>query len=134
MRSPGAPPTRRDVVRELWGRIAEGVEYRGGLGGVWRVGGGGVSAIPSGWRHAKCCLGATSGRYLSFAEHEEIALARERGEGVRDIAAMPGRSSSTIAQELDRNSATPTGRMVYWASVAQWKAELRSRRRRPRNW
>jgi hypothetical protein len=48
--------------------------------------------------------------------------------GVRDIAAMLGRSPSTISRELDRNAATRTGRMVYRASVAQWKAELRSRR------
>ena len=37
-----------------------------------------------------------SGRYLSFAEREEIALARERGEGVRDIAGILGRSPSTV--------------------------------------
>jgi IS30 family transposase len=48
--------------------------------------------------------------------------------GVRDIAAMLGRSPSTILRELDRNAATRTGWMVYRASVAQWKAELRSRR------
>lgn len=48
-------------VAGVLGSDRRGVEYRGGLGGVWCVGGGGVSAVPSGWRHAKCCLGATVG-------------------------------------------------------------------------
>ncbi|WP_208326035.1 helix-turn-helix domain-containing protein [Amycolatopsis arida] len=44
------------------------------------------------------------GRYLSFAEREEIALAGARGESMRQIAARLGRSPSTISRELGRNS------------------------------
>ena len=128
MRSPGAPPTRRDVAREFWGRIAEGLstaEASAACGVSEAVG---CRLFRQGGGMPNLALEPPSGRYLSFAEREEIALARERGEGVRDIAAMLGRSPSTISRELDRNAATRTGRMVYRASVAQWKAELRSRR------
>ena len=44
------------------------------------------------------------GRYLSFAEREEIALARASGESQRTIAARLGRSPSTISRELDRSA------------------------------
>ncbi|MBF6303014.1 IS30 family transposase [Nocardia amamiensis] len=68
------------------------------------------------------------GRYLSFAEREEIALLRVQGEGVRQIARALGRSPSTISRELRRNAATRGGKLDYRASVAQWKAELFARR------
>src|SRR5680860_991153 len=44
------------------------------------------------------------GRYLSFAEREEIALCRAAGESIRSIAGRLGRSASTISRELVRNS------------------------------
>ncbi len=44
------------------------------------------------------------GRYLSFAEREEIALARAAGEGVRSIARRLARSASTVSRELSRNA------------------------------
>ena len=73
-------------------------------------------------------LKAFSGRYLSFAEREEIALLTAQGAGVRVIARSLGRSPSTISRELRRNAATRGGRLDYRASVAQWKAELVARR------
>ena len=54
-------------------------------------------------------LAPASGRYLSFAEREEIALLRARGAGVREIARQLGRSPSTISRELRRNAATRSG-------------------------
>ncbi|MBF6222620.1 IS30 family transposase [Nocardia abscessus] len=69
-----------------------------------------------------------SGRYLSSAEREEIALLRVRGKGVRQIAQTLGRSPSTISRELRRNAATRGGKLDYRASVVQWKAELFARR------
>ena len=45
-------------------------------------------------------LAPLSGRYLSFAEREEIAILRVRGCGVREIARRTGRSPSTISREL----------------------------------
>jgi IS30 family transposase len=71
---------------------------------------------------------AVSGRYLSFAEREEIALLRVQGAGVREIAQQLGRAPSTISRELRRNAATRGGKLEYRASVAQWKADLVARR------
>ena len=76
----------------------------------------------AGWRRS--CSPRVSGRYLSFAEREEIALLRAEGKGVREIAREIGRSPSTISRELRRNAATRGGKLEYRASVAQWKAEL----------
>ena len=73
-------------------------------------------------------LGALSGRYLSFAEREDIALWRVQGHGVRAIARRLGRSPSTVSRELRRNAATRGGELEYRAGVAQWKAELMARR------
>lgn len=73
-------------------------------------------------------LTPVSGRYLSFAEREEIALFRGQGQGVREIARHLGRSPSTVSRELRRNAATRGGRLDYRASIAQWKAELQARR------
>ncbi|QAY63210.1 IS30 family transposase [Xylanimonas allomyrinae] len=71
---------------------------------------------------------APSGRYLSFAEREEIAIGNALGKGVREIAGALGRSPSTISRELRRNAATRGGKLDYRASVAQWKAEMYARR------
>jgi IS30 family transposase len=64
-----------------------------------------------------------SGRYLTFAEREEIAICRAYGFGIREIARHLGRSASTISRELRRNAATRGGTLHYRAVVAQWKAE-----------
>jgi IS30 family transposase len=72
-----------------------------------------------------------SGRYLSFAEREEIALLRAQRCGVREIARQLGRSPSTISRELRRNAGTRTGSLVYRASTAQWHADRRARRPKP---
>ncbi len=66
------------------------------------------------------CLPLTvSGRYLSFAERESIALLRAQGNGVREIARQVGRDPSTISRELLRNASTRTYNLDYKASVAQ---------------
>jgi transposase, IS30 family len=72
-----------------------------------------------------------SGRYLSFDEREEIALARAAGLGVRAIARLLHRAPSTISREIARGCLTrrPHGR--YRASVAQARAEARARRPKP---
>ena len=43
-----------------------------------------------------------SGRYLSFAEREEIALLRAQGCTVQEVARRIGRAASTISRELRR--------------------------------
>ncbi|GHB28674.1 hypothetical protein GCM10010392_66020 [Streptomyces clavifer] len=78
------------------------------------------------------CLAPTvSGRYLSFAEREEIALLRARDFGVRAIARCLGRSPSTISRELRRNASTRSYHLEYRASLAQWHAERRAQRPKP---
>jgi len=72
-----------------------------------------------------------SGRYLSFAEREEIAILRVQGCGVREIARRLGRSGSTISRELRRNAATRCGGLEYRATTAQWHAERAARRPKP---
>ena len=69
-----------------------------------------------------------SGRYLSFAEREEIALLRVQGLSKREIGRRLGRSASTISRELRRNAATRSGGLEYRASTAQWHAERSGRR------
>jgi IS30 family transposase len=69
-----------------------------------------------------------SGRYLSFAEREDIALLKAQQLGVREIARRTGRDPSTISRELRRNASTRSSQLTYKASIAQWHAERRARR------
>ena len=72
-----------------------------------------------------------SGRYLSLAEREELAILRAQGAGVREIARQMGRSASTISRELRRNAATRSGGLDYRATTAQWHADRAARRPKP---
>ena len=51
-----------------------------------------------------------SGRTLSFAEREEIALSRAQDRGVREIARRLGRAPSTISRELRERRGHPPRR------------------------
>jgi IS30 family transposase len=55
---------------------------------------------------APISLDKPTGRYLSFAEREEIALLNAQDHGVREIARRIGRYPSTISRELRRNDRT----------------------------
>lgn len=68
------------------------------------------------------------GRYLSFAEREEIGFLKAQDPSVREIARRVGRDPSSISRELRRNAATTSGKRDYRASVAQWKADLVAQR------
>jgi transposase len=131
MRSPGAPSHRPETERRFWEQIATGITSEKAAEAV------GVSqAVGTRWfRHnggmPLSMLNPISGRYLSFAEREEIGLLSCQGVGVREIARRIGRSASTVSRELTRNAATRCGRLEYRASVAQWKAELVARRPKP---
>jgi IS30 family transposase len=72
-----------------------------------------------------------SGRYLSFAEREEIALLLVHGHSLREIGRRLGRDPSTISRELDRNASTHGGKMAYRATAAQWHADRSARRPKP---
>lgn len=77
MRSPGRPPVaRREDRQTFWELIAEGVSSEQAalsvgvsqpVGSRWFREGGGMPSIS---------LAPLSGRYLSFAEREEIAVLR----------------------------------------------------------
>jgi len=69
-----------------------------------------------------------SGRFLSFAEREELSILRAQSLGVREIGRRLGRSGSTISRELRRNAATRSGGLEYRATTAQWHAERAARR------
>ncbi|EPK4321180.1 helix-turn-helix domain-containing protein, partial [Pseudomonas aeruginosa] len=120
MRSPGAPSLRREIERLFWEQIATGItseraaeaiSVSSAVGTRWFRHRGGMPLFMS--NHI-------SGRYLSFAEREEIGLLRAQSVGVREIARRLGRSPSTISRELTRNAATRSGQLEYRASVAQW--------------
>ncbi len=129
MRSPGRPPVgRREHRQRFWEAIASGLssEEAGMAAGVSAVVGtrwfresGGMAAVTT---------APLSGRYLSFAEREEVAILRARDCGIRDIARRLRRSPSTISRELRRNAATRGGTLEYRATTAQWHADRRARR------
>jgi IS30 family transposase len=73
-------------------------------------------------------LASLSGRYLSFAEREEIAILHAQRVGVRGIARQLRRSPSTISRELRRNASTRSHAIAYRATTAQWHAERRASR------
>ena len=136
LHSPGRPPTaRRGNYQHFWTSIATGCSTEDAaidagvspaVGGRWFRGAGGMP--PS---HYSKPTKPLSGRYLSFAEREEIALLRVQGYGVCKIARKLGRASSTISRELRRNAATRSGGLDYRATTAQWHADRAARRPKP---
>ncbi len=132
MRSPGrAPAGRRKHRARFWAAIARGLSSEDAAveaGVSVAVGvrcfreGGGISTVTQ---------APLSGRYLSFAEREEIAMLRAGGCGVREIARQLGRCPSTISRELRRNAVTSGGALAYRASTAQWHAGRRAQRPKP---
>lgn len=129
LRSPGHPRFHRSVEAAFWAEIAKGSlpEEASAAAGV-------AQAVGARWfRHAGGMppfdiKSRPSGRYLCFAEREEIAVLRAQGKGVREIARAVGRDPGTISRELRRNAATRGGKAEYRASVAQWKADMAARR------
>src|SRR5689334_11322576 len=98
MWSPGRPPVRCDVERRFWVKIAEGLSSEeaaiacgvsGPVGVRWFRERGGMPSIQ---------LTPLSGRYLSFAEREDIALLRGHSRGVRAIARALGVKAHEIVR------------------------------------
>ena len=136
LRSPGWPGVaRRENYQRFWAAIAAGhstgdaalaAGVSAGVGGRWFRRAGGMT--PS---HLSRSSKPLSGRYLAFAEREEIAILRVQEHGVRAIARKLGRAPSTISRELRRNAATRGGGLEYRATTAQWHAERSLRRPKP---
>jgi IS30 family transposase len=135
LRSPGRPSVAwQEHRRRFWALVAEGLSSEDAamavgvsqpVGFRWFREAGGMA--PS---HLSRSSKPPSGRYLSFAEREEMALWRAQDLGVREIARRLGRAPSTVSRELRRNAATRGGNLDYRATTAQWHAERAARRRK----
>ena len=147
----GPPRVPRERVRRFWKARLDGatIEQAATEAGVsasagrrWVVESGGM--IPD--------LTQPSGRHLSLAEREEIAVGWAAGRSRAEIARSLGRHRATIGRELTRNHTVryprpgervglsahrgrdrpPHEQLRYRAVLAQAKAEARARRPKPR--
>ena len=133
LRSPGRPSVADRSERQLfWTLIAAGqssgaAAVKAGVsqpvGTRWFRKAGGMP--PAMFRPAAKPL---SGRYLSLAEREDIALLLVQGHSLQEIGRRLGRCASTISREVRRNATTRGGALDYRATVAQWHAERSARR------
>ena len=70
-----------------------------------------------------------SGRFLSFAEREEIALGLAAGKKPAAIARQLGRARSTVTREIARHRRSHQSKLGgYRASTAHWRAQRDARR------
>lgn len=141
-------PQRKDALRQFWLAIRAGASteeavaglhnsrktgprYSRKTGSLWFGQAGGV--VPA------YVTAQSSGRFLSFAEREEIHAGVERGDSIRLIAKRLGRAPSTVFRELRRNMRQRyrrrhrQGRPItalwsYRPSFAQRRAEFMARR------
>ena len=129
--SPGRPAVAsREQRQRFWAAIARGVSTMDAAGEAGVSEAVGVRWFRESGGMPTVTQAPLSGRYLSLAEREEIAILRARENGVRQIARSLGRSPSTISRELRRNAATRSGTLEYRATTAQWHAERRAKRPR----
>lgn len=128
MCSPGRSGFPQRVKREFWRLIVQGCQsaeaaqrlgVSEAVGGSWFREAGGMPPMS---------LAEPTGRYLSFVEREEIAILTAQGHGPRQIGRLIGRDASTISRELRRNATFRSGKPVYRAATAQWKAEVAAQR------
>jgi IS30 family transposase len=136
LRSPGRPSVAgRDQRDKFWRAIATGLSSEAAAlkAGVSQAVGTKLFRKAGGMPPAMSRSSAKplSGRYLSLAEREEIALLNVQGHSLQEIGRRLGRAASTISRELDRNAATHGGGMAYRATTAQWHADRSARRPKP---
>ncbi|MGA2928997.1 MAG: IS30 family transposase [Solirubrobacteraceae bacterium] len=114
-----------EVIQPFWAALQRGEFITDAAAGVgtyrkkgarWIVASGGVR--PRRGRDLE-------GRYLSFAEREEIALARAGGESIRSIARRLGRCPSTVSRELRRNADRRGGYRATTAHALAWERACR---------
>lgn len=129
------PASGREERRLFWSAIAAGSSSEDAaasagvaqaVGARWfRKAGGMAPTIYKPWARR------LSGRYLSLADREEIALLRVQGHSIQAIARRLGCAASTISRELRRNASTRSGGLEYRATTAQWHSERSARRPKP---
>jgi transposase, IS30 family len=120
----GRLPLAREERLAFWEAVRAGLPLReaGAASGVqrtaevWFRAAGGVKSNGP---------GPVSGRYLSLAEREEIAVGLAAGLSLRVIAARLGRAPSTVSREVARNR-PPRG--PYRGVTAHGYAAVRARR------
>jgi len=115
------------VEREFWRQVASGLSTEAAsaavgvslaVGSRWFRDGGGMPTLE---------LTEPTGRYLSMANREEIAIWQGQHVGVREMGRRLKRSPATISRELRRN-ASGGDPVRYRATVAQAEADKRARR------
>jgi transposase, IS30 family len=133
-------PPRRDAVRLFWVAIRGGASTEQAVAGLGRSRKTGRLWFGQAGGVAPAYVTAqSSGRFLSFAEREEIHAGVERGDSIRLIARRLGRAPSTVFHELRRNMRQRyrrrhrRGRPItvpwsYRPSYAQRRAEFMARR------
>lgn len=128
MRSPGSRSVQRESQRLFWLEIRKGlipgqaailVGVSPPVGQRWFHNAGGMPPFD---------LAPPTNRYLAFAERIQIEYLLSQNVAVRQIARVLGRDPSTISREIRRNAATRSTASGYRANVAQWKAELATKR------
>jgi IS30 family transposase len=117
-----------EVFQTFWAAMARGefITDAAAEAGTYRRKGAGWLAAAGGVRPRRGR--DLMGRCLTLAEREEIAVGRARGDSVRTIASLIGRSPSTVSRELSRN-ADGLGR--YRATSAHALAYDRASRPKP---
>jgi IS30 family transposase len=117
----GGRPGLRAVRLAFW----EGIRAGLGIGEAGRAAGVSHEAARQWFIQAGGVIsngpGPESGRYLTMAEREEIAVGRAAGQSVAVIAAALGRPRYPIYRELGRNG-----------GAAGYRATIARRRRRPK--
>jgi transposase, IS30 family len=144
-------PPRKETLRQFWLAIRAGASIEQAVGGLTQRRKTGPRYGPTAgrlwFRQAGGVVPAyvtaqSGGRFLSFAEREEIHAGVERGDSIRRIAERLGRAPSTVFHELRRNMRqryrrrSRRGRPLtepwtYRPSYAQRRAELMARRPKP---
>lgn len=129
----GRPGFPGQVRRQFWDQIragfsvveaAESVGVSRCAGKRWFQQVGGVNPYP---------IAPVSGRYLTFAEREEIAIGLASGKTQAQIARDLGRDPATISREIARNSPAlgvrrSASALAYRARLAQYRADERAHR------
>jgi IS30 family transposase len=117
-----------EVYQTFWAAMARGefITDAAAEAGTYRRKGAGWLAAAGGVRPRRGR--DLKRRCLTLTEREEIALGRARGDSVRKVAELIGRSPSTVSRELRRNS---DGLGRYRATSAHALAYDRASRPKP---